>query len=63
MNRFEYGNPLNVLLRRESRTCKGCKWKHTESVFGKLVTVCTFVMANGKRRDFKNRRCKSYAEL
>lgn len=60
--RWEYGNPLNVLLRKESRTCKGCKWQHTDTIFGRVLTVCTYIRKNGTRPEYKNQRCKHYRE-
>ncbi len=54
-------DPLSILLRREARTCKGCKFEHSDTVFGKRLTVCTFIANNG-RRGQHGRRCKSYQE-
>jgi hypothetical protein len=46
-----YGDPLELLIARESATCKGCE--HEEVVFG--VVFCLKKKKHG-------RRCKHYVE-
>lgn len=59
--RLSRSDPLSILLRREARTCKGCVYELADTVFGKTLTVCTFITTNGKRGQH-GRRCKSYQE-
>ena len=62
MSEWQLGNPLNILLRKEAKTCKGCKWIHTDQAFGQFITVCQYIRKNGTRPDYKNQRCKHYRE-
>lgn len=57
LSRFD---PLSILLRREARTCKGCKYELTDRAFGQTVKVCTYNQSNNRPKH--GRRCKSYQE-
>lgn len=57
----DYRDPLEILLAREARTCRGCIYQHTERAFGTDVTICTRKNDNGTRRQH-GRRCKDYRE-
>lgn len=51
-----FGNPLNVLIHRESKTCKGCIHQSTDKAFGILINFCQ----KGKK---KMVRCSEYQEI
>lgn len=53
--RSDLGNPLDVLIRRESVTCKGCRYLVSERCFGNQVEACSL----GKK---KLRKCSLYGE-
>jgi hypothetical protein len=59
--RLLYRNPLEILLAEEARTCKGCASEHTETIWGKTITICTSKNEKGQRRNH-GRRCKAYQE-
>ena len=48
-------DPLDVLISREAKTCKGCKHELEGVIWGSIVTVCTKKQKHG-------RRCKQYEE-
>lgn len=48
-------DPLDILIFRESKTCKGCKHELEGVAWGERVTVCTKKQQHGKR-------CKHYEE-
>ena len=52
LERHHYGNPENIAMRNESKTCKGCK--HTEIIW--KVVRCLKGRMHG-------RRCKKYQEV
>lgn len=56
-----YRDPLEILLAREARACRGCVHQHTEQAFGVAVTICTQRHDNGTRRKH-GRRCEIYRE-
>jgi len=53
-------DPLNILLRREARTCKGCRYELTDVAFGQTVKVCTYNQSHTRPKH--GRRCKHYQE-
>ena len=50
-----YGNPLDIIIRREAKTCKGCAHKFVLIVMSDKLEACS----KGKK---KLVRCKSYKE-
>lgn len=56
-----YRNPLEILLAEEAKTCRGCTSQHTETIWGKTITICTAKDDKGKRRNH-GRRCRAYQE-
>lgn len=58
---FEYRDPLEVLIRKEEKTCKGCCHESTYSGFGTTITVCMKPDNVGRRRKHGT-RCKDYRE-
>ena len=57
-----YGrDPLQILIEKEARTCRGCIHQVHAVAFGTAVTICTAKDKNGKRRNH-GRRCKDYRE-
>lgn len=55
LERWQYGNPLDILIQREARTCKGCAHKLVLIVMGDKLEACS----KGKK---KMVRCKLYKE-
>lgn len=58
-SRLLYRNPLEILLAKEAKTCRGCSSQHTETIWGKSITICTAKDDKGKRRNH-GKRCKDY---
>jgi len=56
-----YRNPLDVLLREEAKTCRGCVHRVRWQAFGIPVTACSKPNETGKPRK-NGRRCKDYKE-
>lgn len=52
---FEYRDPLEILIRREEKTCKGCRYEGWVEVGEKRVKICKIKRTHGNR-------CKSYEE-
>ena len=61
LDSYRYRDPLEILLRDEARTCRGCIHQVHAVAFGTAVTICTAKDKNGKRRNH-GRRCKDYRE-
>ena len=57
----DYRDPLEVLIERESTTCKGCIHQHTEQAFGTTITICKKTDKNGKPR-MHGKRCRDYQD-
>lgn len=57
----DYRDPLEVLIERESQTCKGCTHQRTSMAFGMAVTICTRTDERGKQRQHGT-RCRDYSE-
>lgn len=49
------GNPLDILIARESKTCKGCKHELDVVIWGGRTKICQKSKNHGKR-------CKSFSE-
>lgn len=48
----DYGDPLEVLLRKEAETCKGCTHEALISAFGSKYIICKLqTKRHGKRCD------------
>lgn len=56
IERWEYGDPESVAIRREDQTCKGCARLDTLVLFGRRTEICTLGGPAGKR-------CKRYKEI
>jgi hypothetical protein len=61
LDHYKYGNPLDVLIAEENKTCRGCQYEHKASAFGSIVVICTKQNDQGKRRQH-GKRCKNYKE-
>lgn len=48
-------DPLDILIEREERTCKGCSYEKTERVFDVKIKIC----AKGRRY---GKKCSNYKE-
>lgn len=55
LERWMFGNPESVLLRKESSTCKGCVHLEAVKAFDKWFVVC-----NKKKKP--GNRCRLYKE-
>lgn len=55
IERWEFGDPEAVAIRREDQTCKGCARLDTLVLFGRRTEICTLGRPAGKR-------CKRYKE-
>ena len=60
-SRLLHKSPLEILIAEESKTCRGCASQHTETIWGKTITICTAKDDKGKRRNH-GKRCKAYQE-
>ena len=40
LERWVYGDPEAVAMRREAQSCKGCEFEVTENWFGKRIQRC-----------------------
>jgi len=56
LERWEFGNPEAVAARKESKTCKGCKYLESIILFGRRTEICGFGRPSGNR-------CKKYKEM
>lgn len=56
MRSFLFRNPLDILIAKEARSCKGCA--HKTSLWG--VAYC---LRNPQKSGDKLRRCKKYQEV
>lgn len=50
-----YRDPLEVAMRKESMTCKGCKHQQITRAFGVDIATC-------KKRKKHGTRCREYKE-
>ncbi len=55
IERWEFGNPESVAIRREDQTCKWCARLDTLTLFGRRTDICILGRPAGKR-------CKRYQE-
>lgn len=53
LDSWQYRDPLEVAIRKESQTCKGCNYEEVVIMFGGEVKVCNKSRKHGKR-------CKHY---
>lgn len=58
---FEYKDPLEVLIVKENRKCKGCCHEFKASGFGVTMMVCMKLDQAGRRRRH-GERCKDFRE-
>ncbi len=49
-----YGDPLEVMMRKEARTCKGCALEQIIDAFGSKYVICSL---KGKKH---GKRCDAY---
>lgn len=61
LEQHEYGNPLDVILRRESQSCKGCAHEFKAEAFGITMWVC-IKLDDAGRRHKHGKKCKQYLE-
>lgn len=53
LERWEYGDPESVAIRREEKSCKGCHSIEVVKLFGETQEICD----DGRP---KERRCRKY---
>ncbi len=58
LDSYEYLDPMEVAIRRESKTCKGCAWLIQVQCFGDAFERCKI---NPQRAEL--RRCRKYHAL
>lgn len=56
---WEYQDPQEVAIRKEEKTCKGCKHERFYTAFDMAVWICTAKDKKDKRRNH-GRRCEAY---
>lgn len=49
LRKKDYRDPLLILLDREARSCKGCRFLHQAEVFGRPADACGL----GRRKTIK----------
>jgi hypothetical protein len=57
---WEYRDPQEVAIRKEEKTCKGCRHEQFYTAFELAVWICTAKDKKGKRRQH-GRRCEAYS--
>lgn len=57
----DYRDPLEILIERESQTCKGCIHEYRERVFSSVIAVCKLPRTSGRPRQHGT-RCRDYSE-
>lgn len=62
LRRRDYGDPLEILLRRESETCAGCQSLDSQKWIGITKFVCRRGVRKASTEIEEMRRCKRYAE-
>lgn len=50
-----WNDPLEELIAKEQKTCKGCIFHHHEETFGIVINYC-------EKKRMELRRCKQYKE-
>lgn len=55
LERWEHDDPEKVAIRRESMTCKGCRYMESLILFGRRTELCGLGRPSGKR-------CRKYKE-
>ena len=55
LERNAYRNPLDYIIFKESKTCKGCEHKKDLQILGATYELCSLGKEYGKR-------CKKYKE-
>lgn len=55
LDAWRYNDPLEVAMREEAETCKGCVFEELVRAFGETHHVCTRKRKYGKR-------CKEYRD-
>lgn len=55
LERNEYRNPLDYIIFKESKTCRGCQHKKDLTMMGKVYELCSLGKPFGNR-------CKKYRE-
>lgn len=57
---WERGDPLDILIRRESRTCAGCIYLKTDKLFNTTAVACRKRKRKAEMGIEKMKRCDLY---
>ncbi|MFD1558336.1 hypothetical protein ACFSHT_22345 [Paraburkholderia silviterrae] len=60
--RWEKGDPLRILLKRESRTCAGCAYLKTDRLFNTTAVACHKRKRKAELSVEKTRRCELFED-
>lgn len=58
--RWERGDPLEILIRRESKTCAGCLYLKTDKLFNTTAVACRKRKRKAQMSIEKMKRCDLY---
>jgi hypothetical protein len=59
---WEKGDPLRILISRESKTCKGCAFLKTDKLFNTTAVACTKRRRKAELSIEKMKRCDGYTD-
>ncbi|CAB3730842.1 hypothetical protein [Paraburkholderia rhynchosiae] len=58
--KWERGDPLEILIRRERRTCAGCIFLKTDKLFNTTAVACRKRKRKAELSVDKTKRCELY---
>lgn len=58
--RWEKGDPLEILIRRENKTCAGCAFLKTDKLFNTTAVACRKRKRKAQMSIEKMKRCELY---
>lgn len=59
-DRWERGDPLEILIRRERNTCAGCVFLRIDKLFGTTAVACRKRKRKAEMNVSKMKRCELY---
>lgn len=59
---WELGDPLEILLKRERKTCAGCCFLKTDKLFNTTAVACTKRRRKAEMSIEKMKRCDLYTD-
>jgi hypothetical protein len=60
--KWERGDPLEILIRRENRTCAGCVFLRTDKLFNTTAVACRKRRRKAELDVAKMKRCELYED-